>query len=84
MSKILLKQFSSGLGGGGRSWMYARIFGESIYENQPVGSQEIDGVVNMHSTLRLLWKHPWMVGWLWWLALVLCTGCTFMTEFHDA
>ena len=82
MSKILFQQLCGGLGGGGGSGMDAGVLRVCINEDQPVGSQEVDGMVNMHSAPWPLWQHPGMVGRLGWLVLVLCTGSTPMAEVH--
>ena len=61
--------------------MDAGVLRVCINEDQPVGSQEVDGMVNMHSAPWPLWQHPGMVGRLGWLVLVLCT--TPMAEVHN-
>ena len=59
MSKILFQQLCGGLGGGGGSGMDAGVLRVCINEDQPVGPQEVDGMVNMHCA-------PWPLfqGWL--------------------
>ena len=48
MSKILFQQLCGGLGGDGGSRMDAGVLRVCINEDQPVGLQEVDGMVNMY------------------------------------
>ena len=63
--------------------MYAGILGEGINHDQPIGSHEIDCMVQMKATPWLLWEHPWVNWKLHWLVLIFSTGTTLLAELLD-
>ena len=70
------------LGGSGYSRVDARVhvLRVCIDNHQPVGPQEVDGVINMHSAPWFLRQHPGMLFWLGRFDLVLCTGSNVPSE----